>query len=36
VKIRFAAARLAALFRKRRLDKELQGEILAHLGDGRA
>ena len=31
MKIRFAAARLAALFRKRRIEKELRGEILAHL-----
>jgi predicted permease len=31
VKLRFAAARLLALFRKRRLDGELEGEILAHL-----
>jgi hypothetical protein len=31
VKIRFSLARLAALFRKRRLDRELQGEILAHI-----
>jgi predicted permease len=31
VKIRFSLARLAALFRKRRLERELQGEILAHL-----
>ena len=28
---RFAARRLAALIRKRRLDGELEGEILAHL-----
>ena len=31
MKLRFAAARLLALFRKRRLDGELEGEILAHL-----
>jgi predicted permease len=31
VKLRFAAARLLALVRKRRLDDELEGEILAHL-----
>jgi hypothetical protein len=31
VKLRFAATRLLALFRKRRLDGELEGEILAHL-----
>ena len=31
MKLRFAAARLLALFRKRRLDRELGGEILAHL-----
>jgi predicted permease len=31
VKFRFAAARLLALVRKRRLDRELEGEILAHL-----
>ena len=31
MKLRFAAARLMALFRKRRFDDELQGEILAHL-----
>ena len=31
MKLRFAAARLLALFRKRRLDRELEGEILAHL-----
>jgi predicted permease len=31
VKLRFAAARLLALVRKRRLDGELEGEILAHL-----
>jgi putative ABC transport system permease protein len=31
VKLRFAARRLLALLRKRRLDKELEGEILAHL-----
>jgi hypothetical protein len=31
VKPRFAAARLLAVFRKRRLDQELEGEILAHL-----
>src|SRR5947209_13258824 len=31
VKPRFAAARLLALFRKRRLDRELEGEIFAHL-----
>lgn len=31
MKPRFAAARLLALFRKRRLDRELEGEILAHL-----
>lgn len=31
MKIRFSLARLAALFRKRRMDRELQGEILAHL-----
>jgi hypothetical protein len=31
VKPRFAAARLLALFRKRHLDRELEGEILAHL-----
>ena len=29
--LRFAATRLLALFRKRRLDGELEGEILAHL-----
>ena len=29
--LRFAAARLVALVRKRRLDKELESEILAHL-----
>jgi predicted permease len=29
--LRFAAARLFALFRKRRLERELEGEILAHL-----
>lgn len=28
---RFAARRLAALIRKRRLDGELEGEILAHM-----
>jgi putative ABC transport system permease protein len=31
VKLRFAARRLLALLRKRRLDGELEGEILAHL-----
>jgi len=31
VKLRLAAARLRALFRKRRLDGELEGEILGHL-----
>ena len=31
MKLRFAAARLLALVRKRRLDGELEGEILAHL-----
>jgi predicted permease len=31
VKLRFAATRLLALFRKRHLDGELEGEILAHL-----
>ena len=31
MKLRFAATRLLALFRKRRLDGELEGEILAHL-----
>jgi len=31
VKLRFAAARLLALFQKRRLDSELDDEILAHL-----
>jgi predicted permease len=31
VKLRFAAGRLLALVRKRRLDGELEGEILAHL-----
>jgi predicted permease len=31
VKLRLAAARLLALVRKRRLDEELEGEILAHL-----
>jgi predicted permease len=31
VKLRFAARRLLALVRKRRLDRELEGEILAHL-----
>jgi len=31
VKLRFAAGRLLALVRKRRLDRELEGEILAHL-----
>jgi putative ABC transport system permease protein len=31
VKLRFAAARLLALFQKRRLDEELDGEIRAHL-----
>ncbi|HLK17730.1 MAG TPA: ABC transporter permease [Bryobacteraceae bacterium] len=31
MKLRFAAARLAALFRKPRLDRELDGEILAHI-----
>ena len=31
MKLRFAATRLLALFRKRRLDEELEGEILAHL-----
>jgi hypothetical protein len=31
VKLRFAAARLLALVRKRRLDGDLEGEILAHL-----
>jgi putative ABC transport system permease protein len=31
VKLRFAARRLLALLRKRRLDTELEGEILAHL-----
>jgi putative ABC transport system permease protein len=31
VKPRFTAARLLALVRKRRLDEELEGEILAHL-----
>jgi predicted permease len=31
VKLRFAAGRLLAVFRKRRLDGELEGEILAHL-----
>ena len=31
MKPRFAAARLLALVRKRRLDDELEGEILAHL-----
>jgi putative ABC transport system permease protein len=31
VKLRFAAARLLALVRRRRLDDELEGEILAHI-----
>ena len=31
MKLRLAAARLVALVRKRRLDGELEGEILAHL-----
>ena len=31
MKLRFAGARLLALFRKRRLDGELEGEIRAHL-----
>jgi len=31
VKLRLAAGRLLALVRKRRLDRELEGEILAHL-----
>ena len=31
MKLRFAAARLLALVRKRRLDDDLEGEILAHL-----
>ncbi len=31
MKLRFAAARLLALFRKRRLDAELDGEIRAHI-----
>ena len=31
MKLRFAAGRLLALVRKRRLDRELDGEILAHL-----
>ena len=31
MKLRFAAARLLALVRKRRLDEELEGEIFAHL-----
>ena len=31
MKLRFAAGRLLALVRKRRLDGELEGEILAHL-----
>lgn len=31
MKLRFAAARLLALARKRRLDEELEGEILPHL-----
>lgn len=31
MKFRFAANRLLALLRKRRLDRELEGEILAHL-----
>jgi predicted permease len=31
VKLRFAMGRLLGLLRKRRLDKELEGEILAHL-----
>ena len=29
--LRFGVGRLLALFRKRRLDRELEGEILAHL-----
>ena len=29
--LRFAVGRLLALFRRRRLDRELEGEILAHL-----
>ena len=29
--LRFAVRRLLALFSKRRLDRELEGEILAHL-----
>lgn len=31
VKLRYAAGRLLALVRRRRLDRELEGEILAHL-----
>jgi hypothetical protein len=31
VNLRFAAGRLLAVVRKRRLDRELEGEILAHL-----
>jgi hypothetical protein len=31
VKLRSAAARLLALFRKRNLDRELEDEVLAHL-----
>src|SRR5664279_2024005 len=31
VKLRFAVARLLALFRKRNLDRELEDEVLAHL-----
>src|SRR5579863_8522824 len=31
VKLRYAAGRVLALVRKRRLDGELEGEILAHL-----
>jgi hypothetical protein len=31
MKLRFAVARLLALFRKRKLDRELEHEVIAHL-----